>query len=130
MELRDEILQADDLERVEVEVPAWGVTVWVRGLTAAERDDYEAEMVKLKDNDEIEVDRSNARSKLLVRCIVDEDGERVFGDKDAEQLGGKASQPVSRLFNVAQELSAITDEDVDELVGNSPGGPPESSDTS
>lgn len=127
MSLRDQILQADDLERQEVEVPEWGVSVWVRGLTSAERDDYESELLEITEDGDKVLHRENARAKLLVRAVVDEDGNRVFGDEDVEALGEKSGRATDRLFDVAQELSGVTEEDVEELAGNSPGGPGEGS---
>ena len=43
---RDEILGADDLKTESVKVPEWGGTVLVRELTGAERDEWEASVVK------------------------------------------------------------------------------------
>jgi len=38
MGLKADILAADDLPRVAVEVPEWNTTVWVREMTGSERD--------------------------------------------------------------------------------------------
>lgn len=129
MSLRDDILQADDLEREQVHVPEWDLDVWVRGLTAAERDAYEAEVVQLDDAGDVHMDRQNARAKLVVKCTVDEDGQRVFEPGDVDLLGEKSGKAVDRLFDAAQRLSGITEEDLDELVGKSENGPPAGSPT-
>src|SRR3989304_4330704 len=42
---RDEILNANDLAREQVEVPEWGGAVLVRALTGRERDAYESSIV-------------------------------------------------------------------------------------
>lgn len=127
MSLRDEILQSDDLEKEQVHVPEWGVDLWIRSLTAAERDAYENEIVKISDEGETEYDPSNMRAKLVARSVVDEDGQRVFRDADVDRLGGKSGKALDRLFSVAQRLTGITDEDMDELVGNSGSARPDGS---
>ena len=126
---RDAILAADDLPRETVEVPEWGGAVIVQGLTSRQRDLFEASIQKRrpggkkrhKDQQETEdrIDLDNFRAKLVVRCVVDEQGSRIFGDQDIETLGAKSAQAVSRLFDVAQRLCGMSNEDVEELAGNS-----------
>jgi hypothetical protein len=120
MSLRDQILKAEDIPHEDVEVPEWGVTVRVQGLTGTERDAYEAKMIALKQGgQDIELRLSDFRSKLVVRCLVDpETGERVFGDKDVAKLGGKSAQVILRLFDVARQLSGLTERAVEEAKGN------------
>lgn len=114
---RDAILQADDLSWEDVEVPEWGGMVRVRGLTGAERDAFEAEMVEQRGK-KVRMDMQNFRAKLVVRSVVDEEGKRLFSDKDAPQLGQKSAAALQRVFEVAQRLSGLSDTDVGELVGN------------
>lgn len=130
MGLRDDILDADDLDREKVHVPEWDVDLWVRALTAAERDEYESEIVQLDQAGDVQMDRRNARAKLVVKCVVDEDGQNVFRNGDAARLGQKSGRAVDRLFAAAQRLSGITEEDMDELVGKSETDLHEGSDTS
>ena len=42
---REAILAAEDLPRELVEVPEWGGAVYVRALTGAERDQFEASKI-------------------------------------------------------------------------------------
>ena len=114
---RDAILQADDLLWEDVEVPEWGGTVRVRGLTGAERDAFEAEMVERKGK-KLRMDMQNFRARLVVRSVVDEDGKRLFTDRDAASLGDKSAAALQRVFDVAQRLSGLSEQDVAELVGN------------
>ena len=124
--LRDRILAADDMPFEDVEVPEWGETVRVRGLSSRERDTFEDEVL----DDEGVADVENIRARLLVRtCLDPETGKRVFTNKDADALGDKSAQPMQRLWNVAKELSALTKADVDELVKNSKSAPTDSSDS-
>lgn len=115
---RDQILGAQDLRREEVQVTEWGGSVFVRGLTGKERDAYEESLMQGRGK----IDYRNARAKLLVLCLVDENGERIFQADDADLLGEKAGAVLDRLFSVATRLSGLTPGDVEELLGNSGGG--------
>lgn len=124
--LRDRILAADDMPFEDVELPEWGETVRVRGLSARERDTFEDEVL----DDEGVADVENIRARLLVRaCLDPETGKRVFKDEDADALGDKSAKPMQRLFSVARRLSALTNADIEELVKNSESAPTDSSDS-
>ncbi len=115
---RDEILQADDLEMEVVKVPEWGGEVLVRGLTGTERDAFEGSIITLKGK-QSSMNMQNVRAKLVARSIVDEYLERLFSDADVEALGKKSAAALDRVFSVAQRLSGVSDEDVEELAKNS-----------
>lgn len=105
MSLRDQILQASDLPREAITVPEWGgVTVYVRTMTAAERDLFDA---SLSSGQSGQRDFGNVRARLLVLALVDEAGERLFADTDAAALGAKSSLALTRLFAVASRLNGI-----------------------
>lgn len=112
------ILQANDIQREEVDVPEWGGTVLVQGLSGRERDDLEASMIKGKGKN-ASVNLENLRAKVVARTVVDEDGKRIFEDQDIPALTQKSAAALNRVYEVAQRLSGITQEDVDELTKNS-----------
>lgn len=114
---KEDILKADDLEREECEVPEWNGSVIVRALNGRERDDYEASCVQQRGNN-MHRNLANVRAKLVVRSVIDEDGNRLFEDRDANALGLKSAAALDRVFTVAARLSRLSDEDVDELAGN------------
>lgn len=116
---RDDILKADDIETREVPVPEWGGTVRVRALTGKDRDAYEASCMQERAKGQMVRNLANVRAKLVVRSIVDDDGNRIFQDSDANALGAKSAAALDRVFAVAAELSRLSEEDVDELAGNS-----------
>lgn len=105
------ILAANDLDIEIVNVPQWGGEVGVRGLTARERDKFEASIGSA-------VNLDNLRARLVVLTLCDADGSRLLEDKDANQLGTKNAQIVDMLFDVARKMSGMTDADVKELEGN------------
>ena len=112
--LRDRILSADDRKKEAVFVPQWGLSVFVRTLTGAERDDWEASIVQQRGK-ATTYDLRNVRARLVCKCIVDESGKRVFSDHEAEALGEKSAAALDLLFTVAQRLNALTNADVEDL---------------
>lgn len=123
---RDKILAADDLTRELVHVPEWGGSVYVRTLTGSERDAYEESLTKeritrrgRRTERHRTIDLQNARARLCALTIVDLDGKRLFSDADVRELGQKSASALTRVAEVAQRLSGLTDDDVDELTGNS-----------
>lgn len=112
---RDQILEADDLERQEVEVPEWGGSVWVRSMTGLERDKFETTLTNGKDKG---VNLQNIRARLVGLCSVDDGGARLFTDDDVKLLGKKSAKALDRVFDVAQRLNGLRNEDVEELAEN------------
>jgi hypothetical protein len=123
---RASILAAEDLPRETVAVLEWGGDVLVQGLTARERDDFEISLSTGKGKN-AETNFRNLRARLVARAVVDEKGDRLFGDADIAALGGKSAVVLQRLFEVAQRLSGFTTADVEELTKNSDDGQSEDS---
>lgn len=115
---REDILGADDLQRELVYIEEWKGEVYVRCLTGAERDRFEAEM--LSDPEEDSRRRFfNLRARLVVLAVCDEKNMPLFMLADVEKVGAKSAKVLDRLFSVAQRLSGMTREDVDTLTKNS-----------
>lgn len=115
---REDVLQANDIKREEVEVPEWGGTLLVQSLRGEERDALEGSMIEGKGKNS-RVNLNNLRAKLVARSVVDESGSRIFTDADIPLLTKKSAAALNRVYEVAQRLSRITQEDVDELTKNS-----------
>lgn len=115
---RDQIFAVSDIETEEVFIPQWNGTVRVKGLTAAERDEYEAGVMQQRGKN-IELNRRNIRAKLVALAVVDADGNRVFGDTDVDALGNKAAGALDLIYGVASRLSGFSAEDEEELAKNS-----------
>ena len=122
-----ELLAKDDRTYEKVPCPEWGTELWVRSLDADERDEYEASLTKYKKvkskgkvKREASLDARSFRAKLVIRAVCAGEGNptRFFADADLEKLGKKNAIVVDRLFSVAQKLSGLTDEDVEEITGN------------
>lgn len=113
---RSAILDAEDLTTEDVDVPEWGGTVRVRALSGTERDRLEASMIG-KNGQASAAKMANFRARIVATCMVDENGDSVFGTADVVALGAKSAAALERVSEAAQRLSGLTPQDVDELVG-------------
>lgn len=125
---RDSILTASDIQTRDVDVPEWGGTVRVRGLSGRARDAFELTLSEPGPDGDRVPSVANVRARLLIRCLVDEAGTRLFADTDAYALGEKAGNVLDRLFDVACELSGLDfagdgSKAVKAAEGNSDGAP-------
>jgi len=112
---RAAILAAEDLGREVVPVPEWGGSVLVRGLTGRERDAFEASIVRMRGGG-VSASLENIRAKLVAMTVIDDDGARLFEDRDVRALGDKSGAVLDRLFDVARRLSGMTEADVNAIV--------------
>jgi hypothetical protein len=114
---KDDILNAQDLPFKDVEVPQWGGTVRIRALNSAERDAFEQSITQFRGND-VDFKMSNIRAKLVALTAVDENGNKLFTLADAEKLGKKSAVVMDKLFQAAQELSGMRQQDLDDAIKN------------
>ena len=122
---KNQIIEAKDLTREKVMVPEWagknqakeGAFVYIRCLTGTERDAFESDIIRGKGKN-ADINMQNLRAKLLVRTMVNEGGTRLFADKEENILGAKNADVLDRLFAVAQKLSGLRKEDVEDLTKN------------
>lgn len=98
-----------------VEVPEWGGSVVVRGLSAGGRDQFE---LALKESREEEGGLSDVRARLVALTAVDDDGKLLFKEGDVEDLSAISAKPMDRLFDVASRLSGMGPKDVEEMEKN------------
>lgn len=115
--LRDRILAAKDLPSKKIHVDLWHEDVWVRSLTGAERDEFEASCVAGNGPDRAR-NVKNLRARFVALCLVDGEGQRIFAFEDAAALGNKNGDVLSMLFAEAQNLNGLTEADVQLLAGN------------
>lgn len=101
---KQSVFASPDLKTESVELPEWGGTLCVRTMTGAERDGWEASLSPVGSTGP---NLANLRARLLVKCVVDDQGARVFTDADADALGAKSAAVLERLFAVAQRLNGL-----------------------
>jgi hypothetical protein len=115
---KDSILSFKGKPLTPVETPEWGGTVYLRVMRGSERDAFEAETYKLNGKS-LELNRVNARARLLVKTLCDEQGNRLFTDADATQLGEQPADVLDRVYTVALRVNGFTSADVADLAKNS-----------
>lgn len=100
---KNSILAANDLKRETVPCPEWGGDVIIQEIGAIARDRLWPALLDANGKN----DPINVAGKVLVRCIVDDAGERIFTDEDAELLGKRSPAVINRLFRVAEKLIVL-----------------------
>jgi hypothetical protein len=115
---KEQILAADDMGLLRVNVPEWGGDVFVRVMTVGERDAYENEWQRKR-----ETGVDDFRTKFLMRCLVDEKGNRLFDNGDIARLSQKSARVMNRVWMAAMEHNSLSEESIEELAKNSEPGP-------
>jgi hypothetical protein len=115
LKIKEAILAADDLVTETVKVPEWNMTVYIRSMSGQERDKFESSAFNASTG---KVNAENLRAKLVSMCLVDKEGSRIFSDKEAVELGKKSAKVLSRLYDIATKLNALSDDDIEELAKN------------
>src|SRR5688572_4900223 len=108
----DQILQPRPLPVEEGSVPEWGGPVRGRGLSASERDAFEATVVRQKGKD-IQINRQNLRARLVAMSLVGEDGKTpLIKEEQIPSLSTQSAAVIERIFEVCQKLSGLAPADV------------------
>lgn len=110
---RDQILEANDLQKESVEVPEWGGSVLVATMSGRARDAWEQSLVAGKG-----VNMENIRARLVAFTVVDDQGNRMFSDGDVDALGRKSGAALDRVVDVARRLNKLTERDLEDIKGN------------
>ncbi|MEU0133403.1 hypothetical protein ABZ172_05080 [Streptomyces sp. NPDC006296] len=127
---KDQIAAADDRTWEDVDVPEWGGTVRVLGMSGTERNAYQSSLVVLGPNGSVQrMNMADQLAKLVGKSLVGEDFERLFTDKEVAALGKKNGAVLERIGQVAQRLSGLRKEDVDTAAGKSGAAPSDGSTT-
>lgn len=111
------IFNSKDLPTQEVQIPEWGGSLFVRMLTAEERDAYEGSNFKLV-NGKPEANMSNARARFAVLVACDENGKPIFVADDAPELGRRSSRAVDRIVTAGRKLNGIGEDAVEDAKKN------------
>ena len=126
MSLRDQILASKDVPSQAMEVPEWGVTIELRGMTAGARvnmvdESYDANSGK--------TNLKTMYPRVITACVYDpKTGEPIFTSEDADVIMSKAAIVVERIALECLKLSAADETAVTEagkgLLGNQKGDSP------
>lgn len=115
---REVVQEAQDIPWEDVPVDEWekGAVVRMVGLNAKDAATYSKGMVKLDKKGNVEeVKLDDFLPRLVVKCAVDENFMRLFGEEDIEWLNKKSAKVMKRLADAAQRLSGMNDDGVEQL---------------
>jgi hypothetical protein len=115
---REEIFAVEDLKAEELYIPEWDTSVYVRGLTGKERDEFETAMIQMNGKRTMSLSLANVRARLVSMACIQADGTRLFSRKDIEILGKKSAAALDRIAARIQELSGLLPDDIKELTEN------------
>ena len=123
-----------------VDVPELGYSYILLELSGKERDAFEASLInRAKNGSQQGINLQNLRAKLVARSVVnpedfnieehngvaisatllpDHKPTRMFNEIEANDLGDISASALQRLFKAAQALSGISEDDVEEMVGD------------
>ena len=120
MSIREKILEASDIKSETVFVPAWDVTVEVRGMTGRQRGAFLQEVLDKNGK----MDFQKMYPLLLIQSVFDpETGAPVFMMGDLDALAGKSGAALEQVAQVAQRLSGLNPEATGEAEKNSSNTP-------
>lgn len=90
-----------------LEIPEWGGTIYIRKLSVAA-------IKALKDDSE-----NVSAVRWLILCVVDENGNPLFTDADADQLESSSSYEVCmKVIKAAMEYNGLSTKSIEEAAGN------------
>lgn len=111
MDLRSLILDSEDIPSEELEIPEWGVTILVKGMSAGERITL---MQNAYDPNTQQVNMAAVYPDVLVACVYNpETGEAVFTNDDKQAIMAKSSAAVEKIASVGLRLSGIGKDEED-----------------
>lgn len=116
MSIRDQILNAVDVQSEIVHIPQWGVDVEVRGMAAAERIAMYDKIAQAAQAGVASASVAVMWPTLVLGCTFDpETGEQVFGSDDWTALAQKSGAAVDLIATTAMRLSGISEGSEDAL---------------
>lgn len=105
---REEIFAArKDRKPVELEVPEWGGSVFVKHLTVADQ-------VELQNHTQ----PGEMPIAVLIATLVDENEEPIFSLADAEELSKEAFPVVLKVFAFVAKLNGLSNAELEEAMRN------------
>tara|TARA_R100000655_G_scaffold92368_1_gene133455 strand:- start:2401 stop:2754 length:354 start_codon:yes stop_codon:yes gene_type:complete len=113
---KNQILEAIDAKTIEFEVPEWGGSILLRGMTGKARNDYEFWASSQNKSDV--ADFRGIRERLIISCAVDESGEPLFSINEIDDLAAKNSEIIDRLHAKCQEICGMAADSVEDAEKN------------
>ena len=112
---REQILAAQDMTRVEVAVPEWGGSVFVRTMSGTDRDAFERFA-----SDQVKEGNAGKglRAYMVSLCAVDDSGAHLFTADDVAALTEKNGAALERIATAAMTLNKLLPDSVEAAAKN------------
>jgi hypothetical protein len=94
----------------EVRVPMLGGSVYVKEMTAGERDRFEVEHLRSADKD--------FRARMAAATVCDSEGVLLFGPDDVAKLSKLPADALTEIVMAANKVNRMSADDVEELSKN------------
>ncbi len=94
----------------KMEIPELG-EVFIKVMTAAEREGLERQMQK-------EVENNGIRATIFIYSVCDENGVLEFSDEDLEMVKAFPSSIVSKVYDFSSDLNALQPEAKEDAAKN------------
>lgn len=88
----------------------------MRGLTGAELTEYQKKLTILTRDGKSRTNMHRAMAKLILACACNEDGSPFFDQSDLIKLDSLPAATLMPLFEAAQKLCGLSDNDVKEMT--------------
>lgn len=114
------IASAPARRKDDVPLPEYGegcvIPVW--GMTARERTEFEKSFTG-KSGKALDDRVKEFRERLVLACCKNDDGVAIFTPEDVAALGNTRADVLERIVNKCQELSGMSNADIEDTVKNS-----------
>lgn len=107
---REQFLSGPKPTLEEVQCPALGGSVFVRGLSVGELDAFEAEST--------DADRRHLRARIAVVSVCDQDGKPLLTKQDVPALSTLAAHALAPIVDASTRLNKLSEEAVEDLAKN------------
>jgi hypothetical protein len=118
---KHKILKKRGVKIEPLDIPEWADeddpkgTVYIRALTARERDAYEASQWVRDRKGKASQNLVNLRARFAVLVLCDEAGRPLFTELDVTELGRQDAGALNRVFEAGYKLSGM-DTEADEVA--------------
>ncbi len=111
---KKDIFDSEDTTTKTINIPEWNGDVIIATMSGFARDRFESSVLGKNGG----MNTANIRAKLVAASVVDEKGKLMFTEDDIAKLGKKSCTALDRIFNEAQKLNALGDQEIKELAKN------------
>lgn len=117
---KEQIMGAPEKAVIEIEIPEWGGTVFIRQLAGWERDVLEMKALDQKTLKPTVNSMNGYRGLQCMYFLGDSEGNRLFAaDNDYYKLAQKAASALDRIVDAGRRFNRMDDDGVKDAEKNS-----------